>query len=198
MSAEQAAGPSSLKPPGDLSEDARRIAENFDAADIAPAARSSSCASAKRSASSSLGLAAYAVAPGLEGDFEPIYLIPLVIGPFLTVLFVQAADGYDTATFRLRTAQIGRVLAAWTLVFAGFAVVGVLLQPRRPPRSGPGSAPGMPSAPSASPPNGLVLGHLVRSWTREGRLDRRALIVGGGEPAADLIRTAEARPTTTS
>jgi Undecaprenyl-phosphate glucose phosphotransferase len=37
----------------------------------------------------------------------------------------------------------------------------------------------------------LVVRSLTRSWAAEGRLDRRAVIIGGGEPAAQLIRALE-------
>jgi Undecaprenyl-phosphate glucose phosphotransferase len=39
-----------------------------------------------------------------------------------------------------------------------------------------------------------VLRHLVLAWTRDGRLERRAVIVGGGSLAEDLIRRLEAQP----
>jgi Undecaprenyl-phosphate glucose phosphotransferase len=40
----------------------------------------------------------------------------------------------------------------------------------------------------------LVTGHLVRRWTRDGRMERRAVIVGGGQAAEKLIRSIEKQP----
>ena len=38
-----------------------------------------------------------------------------------------------------------------------------------------------------------VLYGMVRRWTREGRLDRRAVVVGGGEPGEELVERARPR-----
>src|SRR5437870_3182774 len=37
----------------------------------------------------------------------------------------------------------------------------------------------------------VVVSRIIRQWTAEGRLDRRAVVVGGGESAAVLIRALE-------
>ncbi len=192
MSAEQAAGPSLPNRPS-LSEDARRIAESFSTRPVSRLLLVGLVRVGEAFGVVVAGIAAYAVSPGLEGTFRPVYVIPLLVGAVLTVLFVQAADGYDTSTFRLRAAQIGRVLAAWTLVFAAFAVVGVFFNlGGRLEQSWFGAWYAFGALGFAA--ERFVLGSLVRRWTREGRLDRRALIVGGGEPAAELIRSLEARP----
>ena len=38
----------------------------------------------------------------------------------------------------------------------------------------------------------LVVSQLVKRWIRQGRLNRRAVIIGGGEAAEDLIKALEA------
>src|SRR5262249_36607220 len=42
----------------------------------------------------------------------------------------------------------------------------------------------------------LVLAGVVHQWTREGRLDRRAVVVGGGEAGEALIESIKARKDT--
>ena len=40
----------------------------------------------------------------------------------------------------------------------------------------------------------FVMSRLVRRWARNGRMERRAVIVGGGKPAEELIRSIEQQP----
>ena len=42
--------------------------------------------------------------------------------------------------------------------------------------------------------SGSLLAQLVKAWIREGRLNRRAVIVGGGPEAEELIKALEASP----
>ncbi len=117
----------------------------------------------------------------------------------LAMLAFQAADIYQVQAFRGYEKQYFRLASAWSVVFlivigvsffakagdqfsrvwlGSFYVVGliVLIVFRR------------------------ALFLMVRRWTREGRLDRRTVIVGGGEPGAALINALwrSATPTSTS
>jgi FlaA1/EpsC-like NDP-sugar epimerase len=110
----------------------------------------------------------------------------------LAVIAFQAADIYDVHAFRSPVRQITRLAVAWTLVFliamavaffakfegmfsrvwlAGLYLIGLvgLIGLR------------------------LVLAGVVRHWTREGRLDRRAVVVGGGEAGESLIEAIKAQ-----
>jgi Undecaprenyl-phosphate glucose phosphotransferase len=193
VSGEPAAGPplSNRQPP--LNEEARRIAESFRAP---PISRLLLVALVRLGESLGVlvaGLLAYAYAPGFTSGFDPIYLVPLLAAAVLTALFAQAAEAYDTATFRTRSQQVGRIVAAWTLVFACFAVLGIFFDlGGRFQHSWFGAWYAFGAVGFAG--ERLVLGSVVRRWTREGRLDRRTVIVGGGDAAADLIRTLEASP----
>jgi len=104
----------------------------------------------------------------------------------LSVLSFQAADIYDVHAFRSPLRQITRLGVAWTFVFliamaiaffakfegmfsrvwlAGSYMVGfVALTGFR-----------------------MALAGVVRHWTHQGRLDRRAVVVGGGEAGESLI-----------
>ncbi len=110
----------------------------------------------------------------------------------LAVVAFQAGDIYDVQAFRSPVRQITRLGVAWTIVFliamaiaffakfegmfsrvwlAGTYVVGfVALIGLR-----------------------VVLAGVVRHWTREGRLDRRAVVVGGGEAGESLIEAIKAQ-----
>ncbi|MTH95429.1 undecaprenyl-phosphate glucose phosphotransferase [Roseibium sp. RKSG952] len=115
---------------------------------------------------------------------------------FATLAFLasfQVADCYQVPVLRNLLSQQGRILAGWAAVSVLLSVVGVLT--------------GLDQMLStswqvswfASGLIGLLLARslvyaFVRHWMQNGRLERRAIIVGGGIPAADLIRDLESQP----
>jgi Undecaprenyl-phosphate glucose phosphotransferase len=116
-----------------------------------------------------------------------LYYVGAIFGiAALAVVAFQAADIYDVHTFRSPVTQLTRLALAWSVVFlvamaiaffakfegmfsrvwlAGTYLVGLL----------------------ALIGFRVAFSGLVRHWTREGRLDRRAVVVGGGEPGETLI-----------
>jgi Undecaprenyl-phosphate glucose phosphotransferase len=124
--------------------------------------------------------------------FEWYYLIANAAIAVLAVVAFQAADIYDVQAFRTPVRQITRLGVAWTIVFliamgiaffakfegmfsrvwlAGTYMVGfVALIGLR-----------------------LVLVGVVRHWTSAGRLDRRAVVVGGGDAGETLIEAIKAQ-----
>ncbi len=128
----------------------------------------------------------------VEGSsgFDLNYLAPLTVGSILAVLFIQAADGYSTTALRSVISQSGRVMAAWTMVFATFAVILFFLK-LGDEYSRVWFASWYVIGLTFLITWRLAVGIVTRSWARAGRLQRRAVIVGGGESAADLIRSLE-------
>ncbi len=124
-----------------------------------------------------------------------IYIYASLIGSFLTVSFVQALDGYNIISLRSFIAQSSKVVTGFALAMLVLMAIGVF---------------------------GKIAAEFSRIWfaawfmfgilflvslraavslyvkrlTFDGRLERRAVIVGGGEPAAELIRSLEARDAT--
>ena len=90
-------------------------------------------------------------------------------------------------------ACLGWILLVWTGAFALLAVVGFFLK-----ISGDFSrflfglwfVTGVVLALAIR----LVMARLVRRWARNGRMERRAVIVGGGKAAEELIRSIEQQP----
>ncbi|BAT60530.1 UDP-glucose:undecaprenyl-phosphate glucose-1-phosphate transferase [Variibacter gotjawalensis] len=133
-----------------------------------------------------LGFALYAVyvvpTYGVMWQYVPAILAIAV----LTILAFQSADIYHVTAFRSPVGQVIRLVPAWTIVmFLAITIVFfarleqmfsrvwlvalyvagvVLLVSLR-----------------------LALATLVRHWTKEGRLDRRAVVVGGGPAGGKLI-----------
>ncbi|HLF23928.1 MAG TPA: hypothetical protein VI565_08390, partial [Burkholderiales bacterium] len=132
------------------------------------------------------GLVIYAAyLPAIDGLIWRYMLATFSIA-FLSMLAFQGADIYQVQAFRGHEKQYMRLASAWSLVFllvigaSFFAKAGelfsrvwlgifyigglaVLIVSRR------------------------LLFLLVRKWTREGRLTRRTVIVGGGDYGAHVI-----------
>ncbi len=117
--------------------------------------------------------------------------VSIVAAPLLTVMIGQAAGCYRVTALRDPVAPLGRLLAAWTVVVMLLAAGGFLLE------VGGGGARWLTLLFVAGAvllvSTRSILSRLVARWTRQGRLDRRAVIVGGGEEAAALIAALAAR-----
>lgn len=121
------------------------------------------------------------------------HLAALAIATLFAIAFFQAADVYQVHVMRRGLSQLGRVAAGWTLVLGVFAVL----------RTTTGVGGGFSEAwigswfvmgLAALCISRAVVYYLVRKWMASGRLERRAVIVGGGSAAAELIRDLEAQP----
>ncbi|MCR4281856.1 MAG: undecaprenyl-phosphate glucose phosphotransferase [Bauldia sp.] len=139
------------------------------------------------------GAAIYLVYVATHDGFDWWYALPLVAGAFLAVLFIEAAKGYAMPALRRGAMTLGRVFLAWTAVFALFAVAAFLA------KSGDDYSrvwvaswylAGLVVFTSVR----LTLASLIRVWTKAGMLERRAVIVGGGQTAEELIRALEVQP----
>src|SRR4051812_711679 len=108
----------------------------------------------------------------------------------LAVIAFQAADIYQVQAFRNPVSQCARLTVAWTIAFllivalAFFAQLGGLYS--RVWLSAYFGV-GLLSLYGAR----LFLFGIIRRWTREGRLDRRAVVVGGGSPGEGLVTALE-------
>jgi Undecaprenyl-phosphate glucose phosphotransferase len=109
------------------------------------------------------------------------------------ILAFQSAELYDTHAFRRPINQMAKLVSAWSVVFLlgtaitffgklgddfsriwfasffGFGLIAML-----------GSR--------------LALYTIVRRWMRQGRLSRRTVVVGGGDPGESLIRVLRTQP----
>ncbi len=104
----------------------------------------------------------------------------------LAMIAFQAADIYQIQAFRSPVSQCARLTVAWSIVFLILVAIAFFAQ-----------LGGMYSRLWLSGYYGIGLFTLygtrlfiygiVRRWTREGRLDRRAVVVGGGDPGENLV-----------
>ncbi len=105
---------------------------------------------------------------------------------------IEAANGYHITAFRSYATQLGRIFAAWTTVFAFFALVLFFL------KLGDTYSRVWFMAWYVGELiffvcSRAVLGAMVRHWADDGRLERRAVIVGDGQPVAELIMELESQ-----
>jgi Undecaprenyl-phosphate glucose phosphotransferase len=108
----------------------------------------------------------------------------------LAMIAFQVADLYQIHSFRNPVSQCARLTVAWSIVFLLLVALVFFAQ-----------LGGMYSRVWLSSYYGiglftlygarLFLYGIVRRWTREGRLDRRAVVVGGGDPGEHLVTALE-------
>jgi Undecaprenyl-phosphate glucose phosphotransferase len=131
-----------------------------------------------------LGFAIQSAYVGVDGEF---YISIILIAVVAANIAFNAARTHRISAYRTLAKQIGRVLAAWSLIFTAIAVSAFLFK----------------ASDSVSRVwlvtwfvGGAIvlvlfrlsLRALVQQWTREGKLRRRTVIVGGGPDAERLIQ----------
>ncbi|WP_245731906.1 undecaprenyl-phosphate glucose phosphotransferase [Thiocapsa roseopersicina] len=124
---------------------------------------------------------------------HPVAVLAILAGVVLVTLVFQAADCYQVSVMRTLLPQLTRIMIALSLIFGAFFAAPLLLD----------YTPALPSdwlgvwfTVTLFALLGMRIGlaFLLRHWTRAGRLEHRAVIVGGGEAAADLIRDIQKQP----
>ncbi len=138
-----------------------------------------------------VGFAIYAAYLQIDGDTWR-YLAAIVVIATLSTLAFQIADIYQVQAFRGYEKQYMRLASAWSVVFLLVIGASFFL------KAGEMFSRVWLSAYYLSGFIALVfsrniLFYLVRKWTREGRLTRRTVIVGGGEPGARVIEDLRAQ-----
>jgi Undecaprenyl-phosphate glucose phosphotransferase len=121
------------------------------------------------------------------------YAIAILGGSLLFVLLVQLANGYAIAALRRTGPQFGRVVVAWLGVFVLLTVAAFLTKTGH-EYSRVWFAVWFVTGLGAIVAFRVGAASLVRRWTRDGMLERRAVIVGGGEHAEALIRALHDEP----
>jgi len=139
-----------------------------------------------------LGLAIF---HGYVHPHEPLswrYFFAIAGISVATVAVFQLADLYTVAALRTRVEQLSRVGLIWLAMMLFAAALAFFVRPEG-DFSRIWAATWFGSVLLFLYGGRLVLSALVRHWTREGRLVRRAVIVGGGSAGEELIRALEAQ-----
>jgi len=125
---------------------------------------------------------------GLQWEY-----IAAILGMTITaVISFQAADLYEVQVFRGTLKQVTRMISAWTLVFLLFIGASFLAK-----LGGEVSRLWLSSfyllGLAVLIAERLVLRNMVRHWARQGRLDRRTIIVGSDANGEKLINALRAQ-----
>lgn len=143
-----------------------------------------------------LGYGIFAAYLGGPSAFEgytgyALYGFAIITASAASVLSFQAFQLYDLSVMSSVTRQLARIAMAWTLVFALLTSIAFFM------KLGVEYSRiwiaswyliGLVTLTCFR----VVLSAKIKSWAREGRLNRRAVIVGGGPAAHDLIKALEA------
>ncbi|CRI67384.1 putative glycosyl transferase [Thiocapsa sp. KS1] len=124
---------------------------------------------------------------------HPLAVLGILIGVVLVTLVFQAADCYQVSVMRTLLPQLTRIMIGLSLIFGAFFTIPVLIDyDLSLPPTWLGLWFGLTLLTLLA--MRLWLAVLLRRWTKAGRLEHRAVIVGGGEAAAELIRDIEKQP----
>ncbi|MFZ1814542.1 MAG: undecaprenyl-phosphate glucose phosphotransferase [Rhizobiaceae bacterium] len=115
-----------------------------------------------------------------------------MLGAILTICFVQAIDGYQINSLRRYASQTSKAITGFTLSLIILVIIGFFS------KTGIGFSRIWFATWFGTGVVYLMLfrglvSHVVKGAIADGRLERRAVIVGGGEPAAELIRSLESQ-----
>ncbi|MEE9374957.1 MAG: undecaprenyl-phosphate glucose phosphotransferase [Rhizobiaceae bacterium] len=175
-----------------LSERAEQVASQFAQNAISPFVLASALRLIEFLAIFTIGLTVYLFYVDPQNGVESNYLLTSFISATLTVLALQAADTYQIVSLRTSVTQLGRVFLAWSSVFAVLALFAFFMRISTDFSRvwfGTWYLGGLVFFTLFR----SVVAILVRRWGRDGRLERRAVIVGGGKNAEDLIKALESQ-----
>ena len=188
----KAFAPGDVAQPGaaKLNPIAQQVANQFRADSMSPIMVSGVLRLAEFALLALSGFIIYGSYVGAGGPLHWEYPLVISAGALLMVLLLEMGDAYQVAALRNPILQFGRILASWIGVFATLALAGFFLK-----ISGDFSRLWF----GAWFGTGLmlllimrfVLSGFIKRWGRNGRMERRAVIVGGGKYAEGLIRSLE-------
>jgi Undecaprenyl-phosphate glucose phosphotransferase len=131
------------------------------------------------------------VAPGMDMVF--FYIAVLIGGSAVGVILLHLADAYQVPSLRSPWRMAPRLLAAWAIAFACMSLVLFFFK-----MGGDYSRVWFGSwfvlGAVYLIAERQIIAYSIRHWARNGTMERRAVIVGGGEPAKELIRMLERQP----
>ena len=139
------------------------------------------------------GVSLYAYYVGFNTALYWHYPAIIAGGSLLTVILLELTDMYQISALRRPFANFGRLLLVWSGTFALLALAGFFMKVSADfSRFWFGSwfATGFLLLFALR----VVVARMVRRWARNGAMERRAVIVGGGKSAEALIRSIELYP----
>jgi Undecaprenyl-phosphate glucose phosphotransferase len=140
-----------------------------------------------------MGLIIYLVYVGINHALMWQYPAVILGGSAAMVIVLELGDAYQVGALRKPWSQAPRILFSWCGIFAMLTLIGFFLKVSADfSRFWLGSwfFTGFLSLVLMR----VILAQFIKIWARNGRMERRALIVGGGKSAETLIRSIEGQP----
>jgi len=122
-----------------------------------------------------------------------VHLLVISAGSALSILLLQIFDSYQIPALRAPIRAFRRVFVAWSTAFALMALCFFLMKTGADFSRG-GFVTWYLFGAAFLFLERQLLAYGVRHWARNGVMERRAVIVGGGQPAKELIRALEQQP----
>ncbi|CDX62572.1 Exopolysaccharide biosynthesis polyprenyl glycosylphosphotransferase [Mesorhizobium plurifarium] len=179
--------------PGGINDVARQVASQYRRDTMSPIMVSGVLRMVEFAVLFLSGLGVYFYYVGFFSYLAWQYPLAIAATSFLAVVLLDVTDSYQIAALMRPLANFGRVLLVWAGSFALMALTAFAIKASEDYSRllfGTWFAVGFVLIFGLR----LVMSRLIRRWARDGRMERRALIVGGGKAAEQLIRSVEKQP----
>ena len=177
----------------ELNDIAEQVARQYRADSMSPVIVSGVLRLVEFGLLTAIGLVAFVAYVGIRTHLFWYYPAVTLGGSTLMVIILELADAYQQNALRRPFSQTGRILFSWLGVFAVLALIGFFLKVSADFSRiwfGTWFLGGFLALVVLR----FFLAKIIRKWARNGKMERRALIVGGGKTAEALIRSIEMQP----
>jgi Undecaprenyl-phosphate glucose phosphotransferase len=129
----------------------------------------------------------------IEGDSDFGYFLVSILLPATTVILIGGLKGYALGDYRRSIGRLSHAIGAWVAVFGCFTLVLFFLKSSE-DFSRVWLASWFVGGVTMLFTLRLMISRLVTNWRKAGVLERRAVLVGGGPEAVELIRALRDEP----
>ncbi|TIL37801.1 MAG: undecaprenyl-phosphate glucose phosphotransferase [Mesorhizobium sp.] len=186
-------GPAGDDSPGGMNDVARQVASQYRRDTMSPIMVSGVLRMVEFALLFLSGLCIYFYYVGFFNHLAWQYPLAIAAASSLAVVLLDVTDCYQIVSFMRPLANFGRLLMVWAGTFALMALTAFAMKMSQDYSRlvfGTWFVVGFMLIFGLR----LLMSKLIRRWARDGRMERRAVIVGGGPAAEVLIRSVEKQP----
>ncbi|RWN51193.1 undecaprenyl-phosphate glucose phosphotransferase [Mesorhizobium sp.] len=186
-------GPAGDDSPGGMNDVARQVASQYRRDTMSPIMVSGVLRMVEFALLFLSGLCIYFYYVGFFNHLAWQYPLAIAAASSLAVVLLDVTDCYQIVSFMRPLANFGRLLMVWAGTFALMALTAFAVKMSQDYSRlvfGTWFVVGFMLIFGLR----LLMSKLIRRWARDGRMERRAVIVGGGTTAEVLIRSVEKQP----
>ncbi|TIM31777.1 MAG: undecaprenyl-phosphate glucose phosphotransferase [Mesorhizobium sp.] len=186
-------GPAADDSPGGMNDVARQVASQYRRDTMSPIMVSGVLRMVEFALLFLSGLCIYFYYVGFFNHLAWQYPLAIAAASSLAVVLLDVTDCYQIVSFMRPLANFGRLLMVWAGTFALMALTAFAMKMSQDYSRlvfGTWFVVGFMLIFGLR----LLMSKLIRRWARDGRMERRAVIVGGGTAAEVLIRSVEKQP----